>query len=358
MSLPTRRWLVVGVGLAAVVGFVGLVLDGGQIELDWLLVALVIYAMGAITIIRVPENRVSWVLLAVSFGFTLGSYNWLPGGIGKALNFIGIFGLVLPGFGVLLPLWFPTGQIPTRRWRWVEWAVSLAVVGLLVSQVLGVLAGQINDDIEGCTGVGSCLEISSVFLTLVAIAGAVTALVVRWVRSRGLERQQMKAVVFAFTIFAIGTAIEFGVQQDHPVGLVLFVGGGLLVPLAMGMAIVRYRLYEIDRMVSRTVTYAVVVGLLAAAVAGVATLAGTRFQEPWVVAATTLAVAALFNPLRRRVQDGVDRRFNRSRHDTERVMDEFAGTLRDRVDQAEMVTGWVGVVDETMQPSGIGVWTR
>lgn len=233
-----------------------------------------------------------------------------------------------------------------------------AIVGLIVSQVIGVLAGQVNDDIEGCIGVGSCLEFASVLLTLAAMVAAVAALIVRWIRSRGLERQQMKAVVLAFSIFALGTAIEFGVQQDHPVGVVLMVGGGLLVPLAIGMAIVRYRLYDIDKIISRTVSYAIVVGLLAAAAAGVATVAGTRFQKPWVVAATTLAVAAVFNPLRRRIQRAVERRFNRSRYDAERILDDFAGSLRDRVDPEAVVDGWVGVVSATMQPSTVGAWVR
>jgi hypothetical protein len=190
------------------------------------------------------------------------------------------------------------------------------------------------------------------------MGGGVTALMVRWIRSGGIERQQMKAVVFAFSVFAVGTAIEFGIQQDHPVGQVLMIGGGLLIPIAIGMAIVRYRLYEIDRIVSRTVTYLTVAGLLGATVFAVAALAGTRFQEPWIVAATTLAVAAAFNPLRRRIQAAVDRRFNRSRYDAERVADEFAGTLRDQVDPDGIVDGWVGVVEETMQPSSLGVWVR
>jgi hypothetical protein len=126
----------------------------------------------------------------------------------------------------------------------------------------------------------------------------------------------------------------------------------------MAVAILRYRLYEIDRIISRTVTYALVVGLLVLAVAGVATLVGSRFDDPIVVAATTLAVAAVFNPLRKRVQGLVDRRFNRSLFDSGRVMDDFAASLRERVDQIEVIDGWTGVVSQTMQPSTLGVWIR
>jgi hypothetical protein len=358
VSPLARSSLVVCVGVTSLVGIIGLAVSGEQLDVDWLLVELTMYLVAAVTIIRVPENRVSWVLLAIAIGFTLGNFTWLPGGVGLALNFIGIFGFILPGNGVLLPLWFPTGSPPSRRWRWVEALTWVAVSGLFVSQLIGIVLGQINDDIEGCTSAGSCLEIASVVLTLVAMGAGVTALIVRWIRSGGIERQQMKAVVFAFSVFAVGTAIEFGIQQDHPVGQVLMIGGGLLIPIAIGMAIVRYRLYEIDRIVSRTVTYVTVAGLLGATVFAVAALAGTRFQEPWIVAATTLAVAAAFNPLRRRIQAAVDRRFNRSRYDAERVADEFAGTLRDQVDPDGIVDGWVGVVEETMQPSALGVWVR
>jgi uncharacterized membrane protein YbhN (UPF0104 family) len=130
------------------------------------------------------------------------------------------------------------------------------------------------------------------------------------------------------------------------------------IPVSIFLAITRYRLYDIDRLISRTITYALVVGVLITAVAGLATVVGTQFEEPWVVAATTLGVAAIFNPLRRRVQVWVDRRFNRSKYDAERVMDEFAGSLRDEVDGDEVVDGWVQAVTETMQPSAMGVWVR
>ena len=130
------------------------------------------------------------------------------------------------------------------------------------------------------------------------------------------------------------------------------------IAIGVGLAIARYRLFDVDRFVARTVTYSLVVGLLVGAVALAAGLVGTMFDSPLVVAATTLGVAAVFNPLRRRVQAVVDRRFNRSRYDAERVMDEFAGTLRARTDPVGVVDGWMGVISETMQPAAIGVWTR
>jgi hypothetical protein len=131
-------------------------------------------------------------------------------------------------------------------------------------------------------------------------------------------------------------------------------------PVAVGVAVLRYRLYEIDRIISRTVSYALVVGLLGLVLFGLVAGLGAWLgrENQLVVAVSTLAVAALFNPVRRRVQGWVDRRFNRSRYDAERVMSEFVGSLRDRTDPDGVVEGWVGVVSETMQPTSVGVWVR
>ena len=132
------------------------------------------------------------------------------------------------------------------------------------------------------------------------------------------------------------------------------------VPVSIAVAITRFRLYEIDRLVSRTVSYLLVVGLLAALFIGVVTAAGSLLEtdSDLVIAASTLAVAALFNPLRKRVQSRVDRRFNRSRYDAQKVMDGFSDSLRDQVDPVRVIEGWVGVVAQTMQPAVAGVWVR
>jgi hypothetical protein len=186
------------------------------------------------------------------------------------------------------------------------------------------------------------------------------SLVVRWVRSTGEEHLQMKWLVPAFFVFGLGVFAEFGGFQGSLAANILLPAGLILVPVAIGLAILRYRLYDIDRIVSRTVSYTLVVVLLAAVYVGGVTGLTSLLpdQSRLVVAATTLAVAALFNPVRRRVQGWVDRRFNRSRYDTQRVMDRFAGSLRDQVDTTEVVDGWVGVVAETMQPAAVGVWVR
>jgi hypothetical protein len=142
---------------------------------------------------------------------------------------------------------------------------------------------------------------------------------------------------------------------------VIVVAGGLCaIPVAIVVAVLRYRLHDIDRLISRTVSYALVVGLLGLVFVGLVTLSTTVLpsDDPLVVAVATLTVAALFNPLRRRVQGFVDRRFNRSRYDAERVIEDFTGTLQDRADPELVVGGWVGVVEDLMEPQSVGVWVK
>jgi hypothetical protein len=160
-------------------------------------------------------------------------------------------------------------------------------------------------------------------------------------------------VVYGAT--ALASSFTTGGLADLVFGLSL---AGL--PVAVAIAVLRYRLYEIDRIISRTVSYAVVVAFLALLFFGVVTALSSLLpaESDLAIAGSTLAVAALFNPVRRWVQVWVDRRFNRSRYDTQRVMDRFAGSLQDRVDSQEVVDGWVGVVSETMQPASVAVWVR
>jgi hypothetical protein len=278
--------------------------------------------------------------------------------------------------GVLI-MWFPTGRVPSPRWMWLQWW-GLGTVALTF--VLYLFADQlcaVYDDEAGCVEyVSNPIGISGVpnpeygwisgpLFTGAAlfILGSLVSLAMRYRVSRGGERQQIKWFLLACAAFGltfVSLLITEALGMSEPpswldVAMLLTVAA---VPVSATVAILRYRLYDIDRIISRTVTYALVVGLLVAVVALVAAMVGTRFEEPLVVAATTLGVAAVFNPLRRRVQSVVDRRFNRSRYDAERVMSEFAGALRDRVDHDGVVGGWVGVVSQTMQPSGVGVWVR
>jgi hypothetical protein len=183
----------------------------------------------------------------------------------------------------------------------------------------------------------------------------------------GQERQQLKIVVLAgfllVGLVVVGVVLADVLQivdQDGAWGVAPFVLGLNAISVAIAVAVVKYHLYDFDRIISRTLSYALVVGLLAAVYLGVVTGLQVLLttDDPLVVAASTLVVAALFKPAHRRIQIWVDRRFNRSRYDAERVLQDFAGSLRDHTQPGRVVSGWVEVVTRTMQPSSVGVWVR
>jgi uncharacterized membrane protein YbhN (UPF0104 family) len=170
--------------------------------------------------------------------------------------------------------------------------------------------------------------------------------------------------LFMPPLFILGTFLEdFGprsLELSNLITMTAVLVGGNGIAAGIGVAVLRHRLYGIDKIVSRTVSYAALVTVLGLAYMGLVAVL-TAFlapDDPVVVAIGTLAVAALFNPVRRRVQTWVDRRFNRPRYDSEALIGEFTETLRDRVDTAELVDGWVDVVEETMHPAAVGVWMR
>jgi hypothetical protein len=343
----------------AVIGYVREGVDGeGAV---FVLGAVSMFLTGAILVLKVPDNALSWLVLAVATGLGIMTLFDTETGPGAMVGGLALFLIVLPGLGVYLPLWFPTGRPPTPRWRWVS---VMTLVGALLIPVSGivvdVIEGGNSSDIQGCTSIATCLGSLGLLLLLLGVVAAIVSLVFRWIGSRGVERFQMKWLVLAFGVFLIGVLAEFAGFQDSIVANIFLPAGLLLIPVTIVVAVTRYRLYEIDRILSRTVTYTAVVVLLAAVYFGGITVTTVFLpsDSPLAVAASTLAVAALFNPLRRRVQGWVDRRFNRSRFDTQQIMDEFAETLRDGVDSNEMVRGWIRVVSETMHPASAGAWVR
>jgi hypothetical protein len=295
-------------------------------------------AVGVFLARRFPSNAVGWL-------FIIGP---LFVGAGVALQELAdvndLSGLVTLSEVVfdagLLTLFSSLTVFPEGRYerRWLIW------VHIVLLVVLGMVAGS--------------------YLALVALL-ALVPLVIRLIRGNATVRRQ---IVGPFLVVLVGVLALMAVNVffgDSPVlaqtlttafTLLLTIG----VPVSIAVAITRYRLYEIDRIVSRTVTYTLVITLLAGVyLAGITVL--TVFlstDSPLAVAGSTLAAAALFNPVRKRVQAWVDRRFNRSRYDTEKVMEVFTDSLRDEVDGDEMVRGWIGVVSETMQPVAAGVWVR
>jgi cytochrome bd-type quinol oxidase subunit 1 len=194
----------------------------------------------------------------------------------------------------------------------------------------------------------------------VSVLPATLSVVARYRRAESVERQQIKWLLAATTLLALAFIVGALSSESNQAPWWVVACGMAAIPISILFAVLRYRLYDIDRILSRTVSYVIVIGLLAGVYLFGLT-AMTNFlpsDSSLSVAASTLAVAALFNPLRRRVQAWVERRFNRSRYDAQQVMERFSGSLRQDLDQDTVVTGWVGVVSETMQPVSAAVWIR
>jgi len=182
----------------------------------------------------------------------------------------------------------------------------------------------------------------------------------RFRASRGVVRQQLKWFLAAVFVLVASTAVAMTGSDEANIGFLIGIG---LVPIAIGIAILRYRLYDIDRLISRTIGWALVTGILAAVFVSVvlvlqALLAGFTQGETLAVAASTLAAFALFQPVRRRIQVAVDRRFDRARYDGQRTVDAFAERLRDEVELASIEREALGTVDETVRPVHAGLWLR
>lgn len=368
----TRRALLAAATLTAmggmVVGAFSLETEDFMWPLSWLAWA----PMGLLILIRRPGNKLGSALMfiglswGVSFAFLAVATSSAPLGVrmwGETVNIV--FG-VLPWLGIIwLLLVFPHGTYP-GRW---EKRVGRMIIGFAVLAG-GAFAVASEPMME--TGVPSPLSIPLLapvaravtsnqgFLIVVALLlAAVILLAQRWRRSGGVERAQYRWLLYGVVLFFLVLVAGQFLPQDN-FGSFLMLPAGFAIPVTMGVAITRYRLFDIDRVISRTLSYVVILGLLGAVYFGMIAVGTTLLpsDNPVAVAGATLAVAALFNPLRRRLQRLMDRRFNRSRYDAERVFADFVRTLNDRIEPGQVIAGWVGVVSETMQPGSIGWWVR
>jgi hypothetical protein len=318
---------------------------------------------------RRPGNRIGWVFLVAGLGLGLNGFSGAyalralvaaPGSwpAGRALAWLNGWIWVLPvamlGYLFLL---FPTGYLRSRRWRPAAWftggAFALtALCGLIAatSQWAHPLASSTPSGVAGVM-----LGISTVLVSA-ALLVSVAALVVRFAKSTGEERLQLKWCAAAALVLAVVFVVSFWVTSAavNVLQSVAFVG----LWTAIAVAVLKYRLYDIDRVISRTLAYAIVTGLLVGVYAGLVLLATQvfRFHSTVAVAASTLAAAALFNPLRRRVQQVVDRRFNRARYDAERTVAAFATRLKDTVDLDSVRDDLATVVDQALEPAHVSVW--
>jgi hypothetical protein len=342
--------------------------------------------VGAIVASRRPENPVGWLLclsgVAVStssFTSQYAIYALLaqPGSLpaGEAMAWIASWTLpIMIGLQVSYLLLFPTGRLPSRRWRWVAWLiVAFVLAGVITSAFspgayLGSL-GPIRNPLgmEGFTNIyKAILYIMSPALFL---AAALSVFMRLW-RADGVERQQIKWLAYAAGGFAISIIIvSIPIAIDTPLwyeraASAIFVAVTPGVPISIGIAILRYRLYDIDILINRTLVYgSLTAALVALYFGGIVVLQRvfvllTGQQSTLAVVASTLAIAALFVPLRRRVQGFVDRRFYRRKYDARKTLETFSLRLRDETDLEALNNDLVGVVRETMQPAHVSLWLR
>jgi hypothetical protein len=343
-------------------------------------------AVGWLVTRRQAGNPIGWLFLVTGvfmfLGTAGGDYGYyvyrlghhLPlGAAGSALSQFWGLSLVILGADVLL---FPDGRVASRWWRSALriYAVAFALLVLATCvAIAGALAAHpIRVDTTG--GLAAVDDPVGWFKVvegplMVVIIGLSLAFIVRqalsWRRSSGDRRQQLKwlasgATVTIICLFLAGSFSTSGGPKTLLViiGLAWFGVGAL--PLSIGVGILKYRLYEIDRIISRTLAYAIVTGLLVGVYAGLVLLSTQvfKFHSTVAVAGATLVAAALFNPVRRRVQHAVDRRFNRARYDAERMVTAFAARLQDAVDADSVRTDLAGVIHTALEPAHVSVWLR
>jgi hypothetical protein len=345
--------------------------------------------IGAVIVARQPRNRIGWLCCGV--GFLLGpaflgqDYAWyalmhrpgsLPGGL--AMGWLGSWPwfIALELILVFVPLLFPNGHLVSPRWRPVAWTaaawLTLIWVGAAFSPgpLEGAGAKTVPNPlgIEGAEAAFNLLEtIGGLGLGLLILV-SVASLVVRFRRARGVERQQLKwftyATVLSVLLFLIFILTGLDTRAPSLLGYVIAALWLMAIPMAIGVAVLRYHLFDIDRLINRTLVYGLLTAMLAVVYAAVVLALGQLFgglgTEPpsWAVAGATLAVAALFQPARRRIQQAVDRRFNRRKYNVARTVEAFAVRLRNELDLDSLSAELVAVVDNTMQPTAVSLWLR
>jgi peptidoglycan/LPS O-acetylase OafA/YrhL len=373
-AVPRRArrlaWALLGVTVALLA--VGLVigLAGGEswsAIFGFIPVALAFAVVGALVAAQ-TGNRLGWLFLvaAAISAVTVAAKAYaarpaaaeLPGAAWVGWAFTVLLGITGVLFFLTLLL-FPDGRPPSRRWQIVVWVAAIGAMAEMVTSAISDVNFSSNfprlrDPVTLVAPLKEAYNLETSVQVFVLLAGAVS-LVVRFRRAGPVERQQLKWFMYAAAVSALVIFVVSNLVANPLPAFEIFFP---LIPVAVGVAILRYRLYDIDRIISRTLAYAIVTALLAAVYAGPVLLSTQvlGLRTPVAVAVATLAAAALFNPLRRRVQRMVDRRFNRARYDAEVTVAAFAARLKDSVDLDAVRDDLAGVVTRTLEPAHVSVW--
>jgi hypothetical protein len=333
--------------------------------------------VGVVILSRHPRHAIGWVFLgfgafaaiqALLFEYMIYGLTLFPGQLPGALTVAWIlnsYWLLLLVLMALLVLLFPDGRLPSRRWRLFVWMIVAGVVAMSIWNAFtpGPLDSSIYT-LENPYGLETLAPLTDLFnviiviLLLFAFGIPLVSLILRIRRSQGQQRQQFKWFVFAAALLLIASPSgpsELLIVQS------LFIAAVLFLPIAVGIAILRYRLYDIDLIIRRTLAYSVLTGLLVLFYLGSVVLLQSLFRalvggtSPLAIVISTLGIAALFAPLRRRVQDFIDRRFYRRKYDAAQTLDRFAATARQEVELDTLTAELVQVIEETVQPEHVSL---
>jgi hypothetical protein len=354
----------------------------GDFGLAHALIALTYAVVGALVVTRRPRNRIGWLLCFIAVPSALGCladqyarYSLLtrPGSLPAAGwvawvgTWIWLFSFLTVPFVLLL---FPEGRLLSPRWRWAVWWSGVSLVAVIVLVMLAprntvsefatsglVSKLPVTNPLFGdrFAGLIATYRLAPYLLSAASYLPALVGLLLRFQRSRGTERQQLKWFMFG------GTLTMLGLLAPSAVFLAVT---GIGVPIGAGIAILKHHLYDIDRLINRTLVYGLLTALLGAVYAVAVLLLGQLFggigggPPSWAVAGATLAVIVLFQPARRRIQDTVDRRFNRRRYDAAKTIEAFSARLRDEIDLDTLAGELLAVVDQTMQATRASLWLR
>src|SRR5919202_6704714 len=349
------------------------------------LLAIGFSPVGAVMVPRIsPKNPIGWLFCATgllwavmhfSAQYTIYTLLAAPGSLPASKAAAWMMGWVwVPACCLILfsLLLFPDGRLPSRSWWWFAWFSLLLIIVGVIYQALAprsvfYLRGIHNPlGLEGLPNVGE--QVQTLVFTLIFASAA--SLFVRRLRASGVERQQLKWFTYTSSLAISGVILTYTISEALGalwlkwVGYVVFVVGLVGMPISMGIAILRYRLYNIDLLVNRPLVYGPLTAMLVAFYFGGIVVLQRLFvvltgeRSTLAVVASTLAIAALFNPLRRRIQSFIDRRFYRRKYDARRTLEAFSTKLRDETDLDALSNDLVGVVRETMQPAPVYVWLR